>query len=697
MNITDMIPETYKKTEVDSLIREVSAAAESVEAAVKPSTREVRARLVERTRNLKSVRAINRFYDDIKAAVAEGDLNKFDAEELRKTAELANTRIVREIFGARTFPTGVQIARQASEAGGRPVPGVSVANDPVEAMYAAVITSRSREELMQVRDIYNKLGFETDEIATLNNALSRQLARLELDDVQLQSFFGYTDWAYTPKGRIERHTPGVRGMERFSEVAQETQLPIGIRSVLRGERIRDKMISTLSRRKMWETDAAAAQRSNIRVPGFENFDVRSVRNQYATLQRQLADMEEYGIGSQGEIDALRSQIDDLSFQLNAYEEAATEAYGKSLANKIEDATFEDSVRGRELEPLEGVTQRDRYVEEAESDFLLRMLGRDDQGRSRSTVQRGQLGEVIGGRPRTGQIQMAVRPEDFDNLEIALESAISGNRISEIFANQMMDALDRQRLSMEGSAIWRGRPDSLDPALFRDVTPSNPQDLGAYAITPKADGPKDYESRTRFNAETSDVTISVANYFDTGGEFLTRNYTGLADNEFLTSYVFSPQMADDADHIVSRLNDIYANLGQKPLVINGAGNSITNMPPGTTQADVNAYITRLFEAIISHPNRQFEIMGVKTGGQSGADIGWVHAARQLSMPARINPAYGQYGGIKVILGEGYGYKGSSTAYLKERDYRELLGLNADDPFSFAYKMSDEGYAGGNSLY
>lgn len=697
MKITDMIPETYKQESVQTLIREVSAAAESAEAAVKPSVREVRARLVERTRNLKSARAINRFYDDVKAAVEAGDLNRFDAEELRKNAEMANTRIVREIFGARTFPTGVQIARQVSESGGQRVAGLSVSNDPVEAMYAAVITSRSREELMQVRDFYNKMGFETEEIATLNNALARQLARLELDDTQLQSFFGYTEWAYTPKGRIERHTPGVRGMERFSEVPQETQLPIGIRSVIRGENIRNKMINTMRRRKMWESDAAAAERGNLRVPGFEGFDPKAARARWDSIQRQIADMEEYGIGSRGDIENMRAERDEVGRMLNLYEEAATRSYGQSLSQKIDDALYEDDARRLEVEPLEGVTSRDKYVDESESDFLLRMLGKDDQGRVRGTVQRDASGMVIGGRPRTGQIQMAIRPEDFDNLEIALESSISGNRISEAFANQIMDALDRQRLSVEGSAVWRGRPETLDPTPFRGIEPANPQDVGPVAITPKGQGAQDYESRTRFNVETSDVTISVANYFDSGGEFLTRNYAGLADKEFLTSYVFSPEMADDVDHIVSRLNDIYLNLGDKPLVINGAGNSITNMPPGVKQGDVNAYIYRLLEAIISHPERQFEILGIKTGGQSGADIAWVHAARQLGMPSRISPAYGQYGGIKAIFGEPFGYKGSATGYLKEAQYREAMGLTASDPFTHAYKMSEEGFSGDTPLY
>jgi len=678
MGIENMLPEYLRAPDADPLFREITAAAESVEAAARPSKREVLTRLTERTRSLTDIRNINRFFDDVKAAVESGDLNKFDAEELRKTAELANTKLVREILSSKTFPRGLQIAQRAVDdvVFVTTRPGPSPAASPLESMHAAIATSKSRDELMKVRDIYSSGAFEKAEVDTLNKALARQLARIEMDDTQLQSFFGYTDWAYMPGGKVNRFTPGVRGMKSVGEVPQETQLPIAIRAELRAERIRDKMIRTMRRRKMWESDVAAANRLGVKIRGFEDFDFGAKSDEYDNLKRQLADLEEYGIGSPEETAGLRARIDRLDEELAAYEDAARESVQKSIAERLESGLEADEARALEKEPVQGVSGRDKYVEEAESDFLLRMLGYDDTGRRRTS----------NGRPRMGQILDAVEPKNFDDIEVALESAISGNRISEDFANQIMDEIDNARASVEGSAIWRGKPDLLGPKAFENVEPANPSDLGAVAITKKSDKMgNDYESRTKFNAETSDVTIAVANWFDTGGEFLTRNYAKLAGKEFLPSYVFSPEMLDDAEHIVSRLNKIYADKGS-PLVINGAGNTITDMPAGSTQNQINGYVTRLLEAILSSPNRQFEILGVKTGGQSGADIAWVHAARQLSLPVRITPAYGQYGGIRVIMGEGFGYKESATAYLKEAQYRQAMGLNAENPYKFDYPMS-----------
>ena len=702
----DMLPDTMKPYKLDPLLKEVTAAAESAEAALRPSDRAVRLRFIQRASGARSVQAINRVYDEVMEAVKNGTLNRLDAEEIRKTVEMKNTRFVREIFSTKSFPTGLALARRAAKR-----PGIfevrageiDPSANPTESMFAAIATARSREELMSIRDIYQKMGkgaIDRPSMEMLSKALARQLARIELSDIDLQRFFGYTDWVYVTKGGIERGTPGAVGMERFSEVAQEVPFPVAIRGILKGEEIRNTLINLGKKRRLYEDNVSYVQRNNLAVKGFEDFDVTGRQAELDDINWQISNLQEYGVGKPGELDALRIRKMEIERELQDFDDAADEAVYADIDKQIESGIERQEAKTREKEPTQGASGRDKYMDESESDFLLRVMGRDGESVRRSQPKRRMtdaageaetgIREVAGGRPIMGQLQSSQTQKELDEVETAIESAIQRNAISEDVALRVMEAVDEHRAAIEGSAVWRGRPDRISMDTAAPLDPVPPSEFGNVAVTPfNKNNPSSYDIRTQENAQLSDITIAVADSFDTGGEFLTRNYARINGKDYDTSYIFSPDMLDDVDHIVESMNRVFAAKGQ-PIVINGAGNGISNMPEGITQNDVNNYIGRLLEMVMSHPNRRFEVLGLRTGGQSGADIAWGHAARRLQLPVRIHPAYGSYGGIMVRLGEGFGYKGKPTAFLKKEEYLRSLGFDrANDPYTFDYKMQTGG--------
>jgi hypothetical protein len=204
------------------------------------------------------------------------------------------------------------------------------------------------------------------------------------------------------------------------------------------------------------------------------------------------------------------------------------------------------------------------------------------------------------------------------------------------------------------------------------------------------GYRSYVPRTIENAQSSDITIAVARDFETAGERLTyeaargarraefgRNprqpnldydhwySVSGSEGQFGTPKPIAqiPHMSQDMgqyiDNIVESLNQVAAQTG-RPVTINGAGNGIARIG---NQAEADTYARHIISRILEHPNRNFEIGLVRSGGQNGYDIAFNKAAKVYGIPTEINPSYHPSGLINIQLPNGKSTQIRSAEYVR----------------------------------
>lgn len=149
----------------------------------------------------------------------------------------------------------------------------------------------------------------------------------------------------------------------------------------------------------------------------------------------------------------------------------------------------------------------------------------------------------------------------------------------------------------------------------------------------------YPSRTKENADWSDVTIAFATDFNTAGEKLTKRVAG-------DKYVSSALPADSnyEDSLASNneaaysyhANEIYKQLKAKRklnnIKLNIAGNGIYSLRGFTTQEELNEYITNVIKTL---QNLGITISEIRSGGQTGVDEAAIIAAQRLGIPNEVH--------------------------------------------------------------
>lgn len=149
----------------------------------------------------------------------------------------------------------------------------------------------------------------------------------------------------------------------------------------------------------------------------------------------------------------------------------------------------------------------------------------------------------------------------------------------------------------------------------------------------------YPSRTKENADWSDVTIAFATDFNTAGEKLTKRVAG-------DKYVSSALPADSnyEDSLASNneaaysyhANEIYKQLKAKGklnnIKLNIAGNGIYSLRGFTTQEELNEYITNVIKTL---QNLGVTISEIRSGGQTGVDEAAIIAAQRLGIPNEVH--------------------------------------------------------------
>lgn len=140
------------------------------------------------------------------------------------------------------------------------------------------------------------------------------------------------------------------------------------------------------------------------------------------------------------------------------------------------------------------------------------------------------------------------------------------------------------------------------------------------------GNNSYPSRTRENANWSDITIALAQDFNTAGEKLTKN---AAKNKYVSSILSTE--SNNASEIAENLyNQIKSKGKVDNLKINIAGNGIYSM--SQNQAYYNDLVTQILEEL---QNKGVTIAEIRSGGQTGIDEAGIIAAQRLGIPSEVH--------------------------------------------------------------
>lgn len=133
----------------------------------------------------------------------------------------------------------------------------------------------------------------------------------------------------------------------------------------------------------------------------------------------------------------------------------------------------------------------------------------------------------------------------------------------------------------------------------------------------------YRERTKFNAESGDITFALAVDLNTAGERLTK---ALAGDRYL-----GYSLTDDTSSLdVAR--QLYKFMREKQAkTINIAGNGIYTLNQRNfDQPAINAFLCDVLEIV----NRYSPIERIFSGGQTGVDLAAAVAAKYLGIPALI---------------------------------------------------------------
>ena len=134
--------------------------------------------------------------------------------------------------------------------------------------------------------------------------------------------------------------------------------------------------------------------------------------------------------------------------------------------------------------------------------------------------------------------------------------------------------------------------------------------------------KNYADRTKANAEWSDITMALAEDFNTAGEKLTKTVAG-------NKYV-SANISNDVSTIVNNIYNQLISKGKiKDIKLNIAGNGIYSLKDTQSQYD-----TKLIDIIKGLQAKGVTISEIRSGGQTGIDEAGAKAGQFLNIKTTI---------------------------------------------------------------
>ena len=167
--------------------------------------------------------------------------------------------------------------------------------------------------------------------------------------------------------------------------------------------------------------------------------------------------------------------------------------------------------------------------------------------------------------------------------------------------------------------------------------NNIYDTGSKALSPVQDSNKDatikginfitspsknYADRTKANAEWSNITMALAEDFNTAGERLTKTVAG-------NKYV-SANISNDVSTIVNNIYNQLVSKGKtKDIKLNIAGNGIYSLKDTQSQYDA-----KLIDIIKGLQAKGVTISEIRSGGQTGIDEAGAKAGQFLNIKTTI---------------------------------------------------------------
>lgn len=136
---------------------------------------------------------------------------------------------------------------------------------------------------------------------------------------------------------------------------------------------------------------------------------------------------------------------------------------------------------------------------------------------------------------------------------------------------------------------------------------------------------DYPSRTRANANWSDITLHLATDFNTAGEKLTQRSAG----EKLISGNLNDSVKDIVDGLLKQIND--NNLPKDNIKLNVAGNGIYTLKDKFAQYELNDLVTTIISEL---QKNGISISEIRSGGQTGIDEAGVMAGKMLGIKSSV---------------------------------------------------------------
>lgn len=134
--------------------------------------------------------------------------------------------------------------------------------------------------------------------------------------------------------------------------------------------------------------------------------------------------------------------------------------------------------------------------------------------------------------------------------------------------------------------------------------------------------KNYADRTKANAEWSDITMALAEDFNTAGERLTKTVAG-------NKYV-SANISNDVSTIVNNIYNQLVSKGKiKDIKLNIAGNGIYSLKDTQSQYDA-----KLIDIIKGLQVKGITISEIRSGGQTGIDEAGAKAGQFLNIKTTI---------------------------------------------------------------
>lgn len=166
----------------------------------------------------------------------------------------------------------------------------------------------------------------------------------------------------------------------------------------------------------------------------------------------------------------------------------------------------------------------------------------------------------------------------------------------------------------------------------------------------------YSVRTRENAEWSDITIALAQNFNSKGEEATKRHAG---NKYISHEL---QRDNDPEVIATNIyNEMVAKGKTKDVKLNIAGNGIYDLT-GSQE-----YYNDLMTAVISKLlNKGVTISAIRSGGQTGIDEAGIIAAQRLGIPSEVHSTMD----YRFRVGPGANYDISDEVKFKSRFQSQL---------------------------